>query len=596
MEQAFRSASPSTRTRQTVFLSSHILSEVEALCDRVGILREGELVEIGTLAEMRHLVGVVDRGRVRQHPARPVGGSRRVTSVEVAGNRVRCQVVGSIEPLLGVLAAAGVHQLLSREPSLEELFLAHYGTPARRRELTRCRPERSYGDRRAASVIALITRQAGDPRRGALSGASCSARTLPSRQPRTARLPDPRGAGAARAVDGDATSAWRRSVGPRSPDRHRGGLHVVAHRRAEHHRRDLGSDDELRDCCAARRTTAVGSCCCRARRRRAPTAEALLGLAAGLVAMFALTALLTAAERARCRARTSRRVVAVLRAGAVSGAAMFVAIGASAGQLALVAARPRCIAAAVFGAFLVRMVADSGTSLEWLRWASPLGWVEELLPLIGTRPLALLPISGLVVISVAGAIVVAGRRDLGASVLASRDSAAPRTGLLGGPWGITIRLGRPVALGWIAGLAVLGLVMGLVAQSASTAISGSKTIEQAIARLGGYHGGAASYLGLAFLIAAALVAFAAAAQISATRSEEADGYLDHLLVRPVARDTWLGGRLAFGAVLVVVASFTAGVAAWIGAATQHSDLGLSAMLQAGLNIAAPPCSSSVSAD
>jgi hypothetical protein len=50
-----------------------------------------------------------------------------VTAVDVEGNRVRCQVIGSVEPLLGVLAASGVHQLLSREPSLEELFLAHYG-------------------------------------------------------------------------------------------------------------------------------------------------------------------------------------------------------------------------------------------------------------------------------------------------------------------------------------------------------------------------------------------------------------------------------------------------------------------------------------
>jgi len=51
----------------------------------------------------------------------------RVSSVSVQGNSVRCQVTGSVEPLLGVLAASGVHQLLSREPSLEELFLARYG-------------------------------------------------------------------------------------------------------------------------------------------------------------------------------------------------------------------------------------------------------------------------------------------------------------------------------------------------------------------------------------------------------------------------------------------------------------------------------------
>jgi ABC-2 type transport system permease protein len=322
--------------------------------------------------------------------------------------------------------------------------------------------------------------------------------------------------------------------------------------------------------------------------RRRAAGQALVGLAAGLVSLWALTALLTAAEGSRSSVGFSTSASLFYALAATASATMFVAMGALAGQLAATRRQANAIAGAVFGAsFLIRMVADSGGGLEWLRWASPLGWVEQLHPLIGTRPVALLPIGLLVVASVAGAIVVAGRRDLGASVLASRDIAAPRTSLLGGPWGLTIRLGRPVALGWIAGLAVLGLVLGLVAQSASTAISGSKTIEQAIARLGGYHPGAASYLGLAFLIAAALVAFAAAAQIAATRGEEADGYLDNLLVRPVARDTWLVGRLTFGAVLVVAAGFTAAVAAWIGAATQHSNLALSAMLQAGLNITAP---------
>ena len=130
MEQAFRQCIAESRERgQTVFLSSHILSEVEALCDRVGILREGELVEIGTLAEMRHLAALSIDAEFDTTPP-DLSAVSGVTSVEVTGNRVRCQVVGSIEPLLGVLAAAGVHHLLSREPSLEELFLAHYGAPA----------------------------------------------------------------------------------------------------------------------------------------------------------------------------------------------------------------------------------------------------------------------------------------------------------------------------------------------------------------------------------------------------------------------------------------------------------------------------------
>jgi ABC-2 type transport system ATP-binding protein len=128
MEQVFRHCVHEARQRgQTLFLSSHILSEVEAVCDRVGILREGRLVEIGTLAEMRHLsalsVEVTFDGSVPD-----LTGVPGVTSVHVEGHVVRCQVTGSVQPLLEVLARSRTRGILSREPSLEELFLAHYGT------------------------------------------------------------------------------------------------------------------------------------------------------------------------------------------------------------------------------------------------------------------------------------------------------------------------------------------------------------------------------------------------------------------------------------------------------------------------------------
>ena len=127
MEQAFRHCVHEARDRgQTIFLSSHILSEVEALCDRIGILREGVLVEMGTLEEMRHLSALTVEatfGGTVPDLSRVEG----VSNVEVVGRLVRCQVRGAIEPLLKILAASGVQQLLSREPSLEELFLAQYG-------------------------------------------------------------------------------------------------------------------------------------------------------------------------------------------------------------------------------------------------------------------------------------------------------------------------------------------------------------------------------------------------------------------------------------------------------------------------------------
>jgi ABC-2 type transport system ATP-binding protein len=130
MEVAFRDCIEEARGRgQTVFLSSHILSEVEALCDRVGILRGGRLVDQGTLAELRHLgaqtVEVTFEGPA---PAlAPLAGVR----VQSAGpNALRFEVLEGVGPLIAALARHPVVSLTSREPSLEEIFLHHYDDTA----------------------------------------------------------------------------------------------------------------------------------------------------------------------------------------------------------------------------------------------------------------------------------------------------------------------------------------------------------------------------------------------------------------------------------------------------------------------------------
>jgi polyether ionophore transport system ATP-binding protein len=130
MEQEFRRCIAEAKGRgQTVFLSSHSMSEVEAVCDRVAILRNGALVETGTLAEMRHLsatqVDATFTGAVPDLSAVP-----GVVVVEQSAHRLRCRVQPPIEPLLDALAGSGVSRLTSREPSLEELFLALYGEDA----------------------------------------------------------------------------------------------------------------------------------------------------------------------------------------------------------------------------------------------------------------------------------------------------------------------------------------------------------------------------------------------------------------------------------------------------------------------------------
>jgi ABC-2 type transport system ATP-binding protein len=126
MEVAFRQTVLEAKERgQTVFLSSHILSEVEALCDRVGILREGRLVDEGTLAQLRHLNSQTVEITFDGTPP-DLGAVPGVRVVHAAGNAVRLEVTGSPQPLLAALAGRPVVTLTSREPSLEEIFLHHY--------------------------------------------------------------------------------------------------------------------------------------------------------------------------------------------------------------------------------------------------------------------------------------------------------------------------------------------------------------------------------------------------------------------------------------------------------------------------------------
>jgi ABC-2 type transport system ATP-binding protein len=128
MEAAFRECVNDERHGgRTVLLSSHILSEAEALSDRVTIIRDGRAVETGTLAEMRHLT----RNLVDAELAGPVSldGVRGVHDLVVQGTHVRCEVDhAALDDVLGRLTAARVLSLTCRPPTLEELFLRHYSS------------------------------------------------------------------------------------------------------------------------------------------------------------------------------------------------------------------------------------------------------------------------------------------------------------------------------------------------------------------------------------------------------------------------------------------------------------------------------------
>jgi ABC-2 type transport system ATP-binding protein len=128
MEDVFRQVIQEDQEQRgrTVLLSSHILSEVEALCDRVTIIRAGRTVESGTLAQLRHLT----RTSIQAELAGPVAGLAELPGVhdlQAHDGRVRFDVdAAALDEALRHLTSVGVRSLTSQPPTLEELFLRHY--------------------------------------------------------------------------------------------------------------------------------------------------------------------------------------------------------------------------------------------------------------------------------------------------------------------------------------------------------------------------------------------------------------------------------------------------------------------------------------
>jgi ABC-2 type transport system ATP-binding protein len=115
---------------QTVFLSSHLLDEVEDICTRVGILRSGRLVEVATLEQLRRSGTSIYDVRV-DGPSPSLGGVPGVVDVTTLDGGVRVTVTGPPAPLLAELARHSVTSLRSRDPDLEEVFLSYYAAQGR---------------------------------------------------------------------------------------------------------------------------------------------------------------------------------------------------------------------------------------------------------------------------------------------------------------------------------------------------------------------------------------------------------------------------------------------------------------------------------
>jgi len=274
---------------------------------------------------------------------------------------------------------------------------------------------------------------------------------------------------------------------------------------------------------------------------------------------------------------------AYLALATISVIPVFAGIGAVASQLA----PSRRIAAEIAGGavglfFLLRVVADTVSAAGWLRWATPLGWAEEMRPFADARPVVLLlPVVASVLLLWLAARLGA-TRDIGSGLLPERRGGSGMA-LLSSPVAQALRSQRDSLIAWAGSFGVFAFILGTVASSVSS--NGIPAgVNRQVAKLGvGSLTTPAGYLALIFFVYVLGVSLFACAQVGAARREEADQQLETLLALPVGRIGWLTGRLLLGAVTAALICLLIGLCTWAGAAAGGTSVQAGQMLEAGLN-------------
>lgn len=323
---------------------------------------------------------------------------------------------------------------------------------------------------------------------------------------------------------------------------------------------------------------------------RRMAANTLLALGAGLLVMFALVAIITLSVGHSSKVDFSAHSSLLFALAMISSSALFLSVGAFFSQIMPIRGRAATATAAVFGlSFGLRAIANATSSAHWLINISPLGWVENTQPLQNAQTIWFLPIGLFIAVFVVLTLWLAGKRDLGDSFIADKDSATPHVDLLNTPLMAAFRLTRTSIFGWLGAISGVAFAFGFVAKSAGQAFSSSKGAGKVISHIAHQSQitGSVTFLGIIFMIIMLLMMAVTASAVSNLREDEAEGYLDNLLVRAVSRTQWLAGRILLITLTIGGAGLLAGTFSWVSAASQHSGVSFHLMVLSGVNAMAP---------
>ena len=265
--------------------------------------------------------------------------------------------------------------------------------------------------------------------------------------------------------------------------------------------------------------------------------------------------------------------------------ATFAAIGALASQLVVLRRRASGLAAGVLlASYLLRMVANASDASEWVRWATPYGWVDAVHAFGDISPTALALLVAAPLVLGAVAVRLRSGRDVGAGLLGGADRRTARLHLLGGPTRFAWRETQGVLLAWAVALCAYAFMLGALLRPVVDFMEKDPTYTKLLQSMGMSTGDVASaFVGFMAVTLGLVVAMYVCWRVGAARVEEDTGRLEHLLARPVRRWWWLGGHAVLAAVAALLLTVASGLAMWAGAALTGSDVSLVACLQASFN-------------
>jgi ABC-2 type transport system permease protein len=268
----------------------------------------------------------------------------------------------------------------------------------------------------------------------------------------------------------------------------------------------------------------------------------------------------------------------LVAAAVVLPGVLFAALGTLACQVAGSHRGAQAIGGALIAvALLLRIAADLASGAGWLRWLTPFGWAEELHPVTGARTWVMLLFSVGALLTGGAAVVIAARRDLGAGLAPRRAEPRSRDRLLGSTSRLAVRTELATLLVWVVATGTFAAILGAFAKS--IADQASKIHLHAFTEVTTARG----YLALSFVLFTLAVSLFATSHISGIRDDESSGRLETLFALPIARRSWLAGRLAVAAGSSIALGLLIGLLAWAGAASQSSGIGLGSLLEAGAN-------------